>query len=229
MTLVRRGLDTSGIDAELELIESGNLYATLAAIAGLPYETDAEKKIVKRDTQMYCLFGPIGWHPLWKALQTISPGICRDIQWWRSQSGGATRLAHFLQRGEGALMTDGLIHWLASGGIPAVQIHDGAIVPAGVAVIAKDWLSQHSRNMFGRSCRVKLSITVPTQSVEPPKTSGAGGQLRPSSKASVDQPREVVRTLIEPLRTTPDRKISRQTGFRRANARLRIHHRTDIP
>jgi hypothetical protein len=53
-------------------------------------------------------------------------------------------------------MTDGLIDWLVSGGIPAVQIHDGAIVPAGVADIAASWLREHSRKMFGRSCVVKV-------------------------------------------------------------------------
>ncbi len=154
-SLVRRGLDTSEIDVVLELIESGGLYSKLADIAGLPFETELEQRQVKQDTQMYCLFGPIGWHPLWQALQRVAPQICRDIKWWRSQPGGATRLAHFLQRGEGALMTDGLIDWLVSDGIPAVQIHDGAIVPSGVAEVAAMWLKDHSRKQFGRSCHVK--------------------------------------------------------------------------
>jgi hypothetical protein len=150
-SLVRRGLDSIEIDTLLEMIERGDFYHVIAESAGV------ETAEAKREFNTFCLFGPIGFHPLWNALQEISPGICRDIRWWRSQPGGATRLAHFLQRGEGCLMTDGLIDWLVGGGIPAVQIHDGAIVPAGVADVAADWLSQHSIEMFGRSCRVKMT------------------------------------------------------------------------
>ena len=150
VSLVRRGLDTSEVDALLTMIERGDFYRVIAESAGV------ETSEAKREFNTFCLFGPIGFHPLWHALNEICPGICRDIRWWRSQPGGATRLAHFLQRGEGSLMTDGLIDWLVSGGIPAVQIHDGAIVPAGVADVAADWLSQHSIQIFGRSCRVKI-------------------------------------------------------------------------
>lgn len=149
-SLVRRGLDTTEIDSLLEMIERGDFYRAIAESAGV------ETSEAKREFNTFCLFGPIGFHSLWHALQSISPGICRDIRWWRSQPGGATRLAHFLQRGEGALMTDGLIDWLISGGIPAVQIHDGAIVPAGVAEVAAEWMAEHSKNVFGRSCRVKI-------------------------------------------------------------------------
>lgn len=151
MSLVRRGMDTQEIDTLLEMIERGDFYRVIAESAGV------ETAEAKREFNTFCLFGPIGFHPLWHALNQICPGICRDIRWWRSQPGGATRLAHFLQRGEGSLMTDGLIDWLVSGGIPAVQIHDGAIVPAGVADVAAQWLAEHSKRLFGRSCRVKQS------------------------------------------------------------------------
>jgi hypothetical protein len=150
VSLLRRGLDTCEIDLLLEMIERGDFYRVIAESAGV------ETSEAKREFNTFCLFGPIGFHPLWHALENISPGICRDIRWWRSQPGGATRLAHFLQRGEGCLMTDGLIDWLVGGVIPAVQIHDGAIVPAGVADVAADWLGQHSAKLFGRSCRVKI-------------------------------------------------------------------------
>lgn len=156
LSLVRRGRDTTEVDTLLDMIERGDFYRGIAESAGVS-ASDA-----KREFNTFCLFGPIGWHPLWHALREICPGICCDIEWWRSQSGGATRLAHFLQRGEGVLMTDGMIDWLVSGGVPAVQIHDGAILPAGVAHVAADWLSEHSQRVFGRACRVKVTENVKT-------------------------------------------------------------------
>jgi hypothetical protein len=150
-SLVRRGLSTQEVDTLLEMIERGNFYHVIAESAGV------ETLQAKREFNTFCLFGPIGFHPLWHALNEICPGICRDIRWWRSQAGGATRLAHFLQRAEGALMTDGLIDWLVSGGIPAVQVHDGCIIPAGVADVAAEWLNRHSTKAFGRGCRVKIT------------------------------------------------------------------------
>ncbi len=156
LSLVRLGRDTTEVDTLLEMIERGDFYRVIAESSGV------SSSEAKRQFNTFCLFGPIGWHPLWHALQAICPGICRDIEWWRSQPGGATRLAHFLQRGEGALMTDGLIDWLVSGGVPAVQIHDGAILPAGVAAIAADWLGEHSQRVFGQACRVKITENVKT-------------------------------------------------------------------
>lgn len=158
LSLVRRGLDTTEVDTLMNLIESGEAYRKLAEMAELPHETALEMRWVKRDFQTFCLFGTIGWHPLWHALMSICPGVCDDIQWWRRQRGGATRLAHFLQRAEGQLMTDGLVRWLASHDIPSVQIHDGAIVSTGVSSIAAEWLQLYSRELYGRSCRVKCEV-----------------------------------------------------------------------
>ncbi len=151
----RAGLDTTEVDRLMDLIESGQFYEALAKIAGLPYGSASDKDKIKGDFQKFCVFGPIGWHPLWRALQSICPGVCNDIRWWRSQQGGKTRLAHMLMRAEGALMTDGLIRYLVGCGVPAVQIHDGAIVPAGRALEAAAWLQELSRGRYGRSCRVK--------------------------------------------------------------------------
>lgn len=156
--LVRSGLDTTQEDQLMDLIDRGEFYRTMAELADLPFETSEQQRTLKRDFQRFCLFGPIGWHTLWKALQKIAPGVCKDIRWWRSQPGGATRLAHFLQRAEGHLMTDGLIDWLVSGGIPAVQIHDGAILPKGVGEIAAEYLKQRSKEIYGRSCAVKIEV-----------------------------------------------------------------------
>ena len=152
---LRRGKDISEVEGLLDLIEQGEFYATLANLAGIPCGTDAERQSVKRDFQTFCLFGTIGWHPLWHALMQLCPGVCADIRWWRQQFGGATRLALMLQRAEGQLTTDGLIRWLHSKDIRAVQIHDGAIVPAGCGAEAAAWLQEQSRRLYGRSCRVK--------------------------------------------------------------------------
>ncbi|MEJ7591117.1 MAG: hypothetical protein WKF77_06175 [Planctomycetaceae bacterium] len=140
----------------MDLIESGELYPTLAEMADMPYETDSEKLKLKRDFQCFCLFGPIGFHGLWRALQSICPGVCRDIRWWRNQAGGATRLAHMLMRAEGALLTDGLVRHMVASGIPSVQIFDGSIMPAGAAPMAEEFLKSESRRQYGRSCRVKI-------------------------------------------------------------------------
>lgn len=148
----RRGLDTTDVNALMDLMETGKFYEKIAELAGVSTE-DA-----KADFQQFCIFGPIGWHGLWKALRTLCPGLCRDIQWWRSQAGGSTRLAYFLQRAEGQLMTDGLIDWLVSGGLPAVQIHDGCIVPEGAAHFAAEWLKNRSAEVYGRSCRVSVVV-----------------------------------------------------------------------
>ena len=155
---IRHGLDTLEIDGMLDLIEGGEFYAAMAAGADMPYDTDADKKAVKEAVQTYCLFGPIGWHPLWRTLQSMCPQICKTIHWWHRQRNGRSELSYFLMRAEGQLMTDGLVRWLVSGGVPAIQIHDGAIVPVGAATVAAEWLSQHSRRIYGRSCRIKVVI-----------------------------------------------------------------------
>ena len=148
--LLRRGQDATSVDSLMDTIEDGKFYERLAQMAGV------EAADAKHDFQVFCVFGPIGFHPLWFALQTLCPGLCRTIEWWRLQRGGATRLAHFLQRAEGALMTDGVVAWLASRRVPVVQVHDAVFVPAGFGNVAADYLRMRSRELYGRSCRVKL-------------------------------------------------------------------------
>lgn len=159
MSRIRRELDTVEVDRLMDMIEAGDFYAKIAEIAGV--ETDE----AKQNFQKFCLFGPIGWHPLWKALQQICPGICAEIRWWRNQPGGASRLAFFLQRCECGLMTDGLMDWLISGGLPAIGIHDGCIVPEGAALLSAQWLKDHSKRLYGRSCRVAVVINGTKSSV----------------------------------------------------------------
>jgi len=154
------GVSTKQVDEYLEIIRGGQLYRRLAAEAGMPYETDSEQRAVKAQTQMFCLFGRIGRHPLWFALQEICPGVASYIRWWRSQSNGATRMAHRLQRLEGALMTDGIQKHMASQCIPCVQIHDAVIVPVQYGQLAEGWLRDYSRTLYGTECRVKVEIAV---------------------------------------------------------------------
>jgi hypothetical protein len=150
LSRVRRGLCTREVDALMEMIERGDFYRRIAEMAEIDTAT------AKADFNTFCLFGPIGFHKLWYSLESICRGVCRDIRWWRSQPGGATRLAHFLQRAEGQLMLDGVIDWFVSGGVPCVGIHDGCIVPAGGAGLAEKWIQGRSREIYGRSCRVKV-------------------------------------------------------------------------
>lgn len=156
--LVSREMNTSAVDFLMDLIEAGELYSTLAEVAGLPFETEEEKRLVKAHFQQFCLFGKIGWHPLWHALKSICPGVCGDIRFWRNQPGGASRLAYLLQRAEGSLMTDGLLRHLFESGIPGVQFHDGAILPAGKAAIAEEFLRAECMRQYGRACAVKKEV-----------------------------------------------------------------------
>lgn len=156
---IAHGLSTDKVDQLLDLIDSGQFYARIAELAGITIESEDDLRKVKRDFQRCCLFGRIGRHRLWFALKTLCPGVCQDIQWWRSQMGGATRLAHVLQRAEGALMTDGVVCWLVSRSVPAVQIHDGVYVPAGYGDVARDYLLERSRQLYGRECHVKLTAS----------------------------------------------------------------------
>ncbi len=158
-SMERYGLNLDEIDQFLDLIESGEFYGRLAAMADMPYETADEKRTVKQDVQKFCLFGPIGWHPLWRALREICPRICRTIQWWHRQQFGKSELAYFLQRIECQLMTRGVCRWLADAGLPAVQVHDGAVVPEGAAEVAAQWLSDHSLKLYGRRCRIAVTTT----------------------------------------------------------------------
>lgn len=149
---IRKELDTTEIDRLMSMIEAGDFYSKIAEMAGV------ETAEAKEDFQQFCLFGPVGFHPLWNALRKICPGICRDIRWWRNQPGGASRLAFFLQRCECGLMTDGLMDWLISGGLPAIGIHDGCIVPEGAARFSAEWIKEHSKRLYGRSCRVAVVV-----------------------------------------------------------------------
>ena len=152
--------NTESVDRFLEVVRSGELYQRLADAAGMPYETTGEQRAVKAQTQMFCLFGRIGFHRLWFALQEICPGVSSYIRWWRNQSGGATRMANRLQRLEGALMTDGIVNHMTSQSIPCVQIHDAVIVPVGYKDQAAGWLREYSRTLYGTECRVKVEIAV---------------------------------------------------------------------
>ncbi len=149
---LRKGENVRDVDRLMDLIESGKFYSLIAESAG------CSTAQAKADFQTFCLFGPIGWHPLWQALESICPSLCRDIRWWHSQRGGHTRLAFFLQRCEGHLMLDGVIDWLVSQGVPCVGIHDGAIVPEGVASVAAEYLRKRSKDIYGRACAVKVEV-----------------------------------------------------------------------
>jgi len=159
LSMARYGLNLDEIDGFLDLIESGKFYERLAEMTEMPYETADEKRTVKQDVQKFCLFGPIGWHPLWHALKRLSPRMCRTIQWWHRQQFGKSELAYFLQRIECQLMTRGVCRWLADAGLPAVQVHDGAVVPEGAAMVAAQWLSDHSLKLYGRRCRIAVTTT----------------------------------------------------------------------
>ncbi len=157
--LVSNGYDTTSVDSLMDLIEAGKLYSTLAEMTDVPYETNVEQRRMKQSFQMFCLFGKkIVRHPLWLALESICPGVCKDIRWWRRQPGGASRLAHMLMRAEGALMTDGLVRHLVDEGVPVIQIHDGALVPVGKAQIAEEWILAESFRQYGRSCALKVEV-----------------------------------------------------------------------
>jgi hypothetical protein len=158
--LIRDGEDTTSVDSLLQIITSGRLYAELAERAKMPYGTPSEQRAVKAQTQQFCLFGRIGVHPLWWAMQELCPGFCQTIQWWRKQPGGATRLSNRLQRLEGQLMTDGIVRHLAELNVPVVQIHDAVIVPIEYAEQSERWLKDHSRELWGTECRVKVEITA---------------------------------------------------------------------
>lgn len=146
---VRSGMNTTQVDALLDLIEGGRFYDELASRAGCE-ATDA-----KRQFQIFCLFGDIGKHRLWWALESLCSGVCDDIRWWRNQTCGASRLADMLQRAEGGLI-DPMVSNLVDRGIGGVRIHDGAVIAAGSGNEASEWLANHSRAIYGRACRVKV-------------------------------------------------------------------------
>lgn len=148
---VRAGLDTKKVDELLELIETGQFYSRLSEVAG------CDVGDAKTQFQIFCLFGDLEKSRLWFALRELCPGVCGDIQWWRDQPCGASRLSDMLQRGEGNLI-DPLVRYLVSNGVPAVRIHDGIEVPEGAAKMAADWLSERSRELYGRSCRVSVVV-----------------------------------------------------------------------
>jgi len=149
--LKKTGEDLSQVDAVLNMIGSRTFYKTIAEKSGI------DEDVAKRSFATFCLFGPIGFHPMWHALRSMCPGICRTVEWWRKQQGGATHLAHYLQRAEGALMTDGVVHWLTSNRIPVVQVHDGCYVPREAVDSAVQYLKKRSVELFGTECFVKTA------------------------------------------------------------------------
>lgn len=156
LSKIRYGMDTSELDEFISLVNSGSFYKTLATMADIAYETDAEQQEVKKQVQTFCLFGPIGWHPLWRALFEISPHMCRTILWWHAQYRGVSELAYFLQRSEGRVMTHGLVREMCKAGFPAVQIHDGCLVPETMGRAAAEFISQKTAEIYGVACRVSV-------------------------------------------------------------------------
>lgn len=151
--LLRTGQDLTQVDELLEMIRTRTFYGRIAEMAGM------ETVDVKRNFQTFCLFGPIGFHPMWHALRSLCPGICRTIEWWRRHEGGATHLAHYLQRAEGSLMTDGVVSWLASKKVPVVQVHDGCYVPQYAVASVVEYLQKRSVQLFGTRCGLSVQVS----------------------------------------------------------------------
>ncbi len=161
LSRIRYGLATDEIDGLMDLIECGDFYGKMAKMTDMPYGTDSERKAVKVAVQQHCLFScRLGRHPLWDALRSICPQICKTIQWWHQHRNGRSELAYFLMRGEGQLMTNGLVKWLVAGGVPAIQIHDGAIVPVGAAKVAAEVTVHGSNRMQGADWPLRLASTA---------------------------------------------------------------------
>lgn len=152
---LKRGLDIESLNILLDLIESGGFYEELAKRAGV------EKSQAKKSFAVMCLFGDRkhehwGRNRLWFALDAICPLVCDEISAWRRQPGGATRLATFCQRMEGAIMLDGLLPAMAEDGIPCCTIHDGCLVPEGNGEHAAQVIRDRSASLFGRPCFAKV-------------------------------------------------------------------------
>ena len=151
---LKRGLDIQSLNILLDLIESGGFYEELAKRAG------TETSQAKRSFAVLCLFGDRqadcwGRNRLWFALDAICPLICDEISAWRRQPAGATRLATFCQRMEGAIMLDGLVPAMAEAGILCCTIHDGCLVPEGNGEHAAQVIRDRAASLFGRPCYVK--------------------------------------------------------------------------
>ena len=150
---MKRGLDIGELNNLLDLIESGGFYEELAKRAGV--QTGQAKK----SFAVMCLFGDRyrehwGRNRLWFALDALCPQICDEISAWRRQVAGATRLAMYCQRMEGAIMLDGLVPAMAEAGIECAVIHDGALVPEGHGAVAAQAIRDRSASLCGRPCHV---------------------------------------------------------------------------
>ncbi len=152
---LRRGLCIESLDRLLEMIESGTFYEQLAQRAGVT------TKQAKQSFAVLCLFGDAerdhwGRNSLWFALDAICPELCDEIAKWRRQTAGASRLAGYCQRLEGAIMLDGLVPAMADAGVPCCTIHDGCLVPEGCGRMAAQIIKDRAASLFGRPCAVKI-------------------------------------------------------------------------
>lgn len=150
----RAGQDLTEIDRFLGIVESGRFYDEVSLRADMLVE-DA-----KANFNTLCLFGPVGNNPLWWALEDMAPEVCREIKMWRRARGGASRLAKFLMRSEGAIMTDVVARGLAEAGVKNVQVHDAVVVPVEACEYARELVRIGSEHYFGRCCRVKTELFV---------------------------------------------------------------------
>jgi hypothetical protein len=109
----------------VSLIRSGDWYEWLADSVGFGGDGDE----IKVEAQRQLLFG-IDWRvasrPLWRPFAAAFPALAALINRIRRDVGGASGLAHYLSRLEGAVMGRATRE-LAASGVRCLPLHDGIL------------------------------------------------------------------------------------------------------
>lgn len=130
----------------VELLQSKGFYLKLEELSGTDFGDELKKQV-----SIQCLFwrdGTKGWQrPLWRALEKLSPQLCKMILAVRRRA-GVSGLSDYLMWTESEAMYPAFRE-IASECGSALPLHDAALVPKSFAGRAADIVRQAAADFYG--------------------------------------------------------------------------------